>query len=56
MIIDCAKNKQIEELRRWSMKQNELRKKEKKHSMIERSSFTLQDNRTSKINEAEKNK
>jgi len=38
------------------MKQNELRKKEKKHSMIERSSFTLQDNRTSKINEAEKNK
>jgi len=38
------------------MKQNELRKKEKKHSMIERSSFTLGDNRTSKINEVEKNK
>ena len=37
---DCAKNKQIEELRRWSMKQNELMKKEKKHSMIERSSFS----------------
>jgi len=38
------------------MSLNELMKKEKKHSMIERSSFTLQDNRTSKINEAEKNK
>ena len=38
------------------MRQNELMEKEKKHSMIERSSFTPQDNRTSKINEAEKNK
>jgi len=38
------------------MRQNELMRKEKKHSMIGRSSFTLQDNRTSKINEAEKNK
>ena len=38
------------------MRQNELMKKEKKHSMIERSSFTPGDNRTSKINEAEKNK
>jgi len=38
------------------MTQNELMKKEKKHSMIERSSFTPVDNRTSKINEAEKNK
>ena len=52
---NCAKNKQIEELRRWSMRQNELMKKEKKHSTIERSSFTPGDNRTSKINEAEKN-
>ena len=51
LVTLCAKNKQIEELRRWSMRQNELMKKEKKHSMIERSSF-----RTSKINEAEKNK
>ena len=56
LVTLCAKNKQIEELRRWSMRQNELMKKEKKHSMIERSSFTPQDNRTSKINEAEKNK
>jgi len=31
------------------MRQNELMKKEKKHSMIERSSFTPGDNRTSKI-------
>ena len=38
------------------MSLNELMKKEKKHSMIERSSFTPQDNRTSKINEAEKKK
>jgi len=38
------------------MRQNELMKKEKKHSMIEKSSFTPQDNRTSKINKAEKNK
>ena len=39
LVTLCAKNKQIEELRRWSMRQNELMKKEKKHSMIERSSF-----------------
>jgi len=38
------------------MRQNELMKKEKKHSMIERSSFIPGDNRTSKINEAEKKK